>query len=136
MHKYYCIVIRMRCWLMDNCFFFNIVLIVYIRVSRKSYTLCTWYIKRIFTNTGATLKKTKLHAIEYCSIYIISRPFLFIRNNSRSVEPALSFLYIPIYSLIYPPVEMFVHFTYPTAYRSIWFVLISRVKPYKAYPLL
>ena len=40
-HKYHCIVIRMRCWLMDDYFFSNTVLIVHIRVSRKLRTLCT-----------------------------------------------------------------------------------------------
>ena len=128
MYEYYCIIIYIRCWLVDNWFFFNIVLIVHIRVSRKSHTPCTWHIKRIFTNTKATLKKTKLHAIEYYSIYAITRPFLSIRNNSRFIEPALSLLYVSIYSVIYLPIETSVHFTDPTAYRLIWFILISRVK--------
>ena len=67
-HEYHCIVIHIRCWLMDNWFFSNAVLIVHIRVSRKSRASCTWHIKQIFTNTKATLKKTKLYAI-YSLIY-------------------------------------------------------------------
>ena len=112
------------------------MLIVYIRVSRKSHTSCTWHMKQIFTNTKATLKKTKLHAIEYCSIYTITRSFLSICNNSCSVKPALSLLYIPIYSLIYPPIETFVRSTHPTACRLIWFVLISRVKAVQGLPFI
>ena len=59
--------------------------------------------KRIFTNTKATLKKTKLYAI---------------------------------YSLIYLPIEMSVRSTHPTAYRLIWFVLISRVRAAQRLPFV
>ena len=59
--------------------------------------------KRIFTNTEATLKKTKLYAI---------------------------------YSLIYPPIEMSVRSTHPTACRLIWFILISYIRAAQGLPFI
>ena len=111
MHEYHCIVIYMRCWLMDNWFFSNAVLIVHIRVSCNSHTSYTWYMKWIFTNTKVTLKKTKLHAIEYLQ-------------------------HISIYSLICPPIETFIRSTHPTACRSIWFVSISYIRAAQGLPFI
>ena len=67
------------------------------------------------------------------SIYIITRLFLFIYNNSYSIKPtlSLSFSYIPIHSLIYPLIEMFIYFTHPIACRLIQFILMSYIKAIK-----
>jgi hypothetical protein len=63
-HEYHCIAIRMRCRLMDACFLFSAaVLATYMLGSHSSRALM--HVRRMVTNTRATLKETRLHAIGY-----------------------------------------------------------------------
>ena len=117
---------------MDDYFFSNAVLIVYIRVSRKSCASCTWHMKWIFTNNKYTSENITGILIDLFRDYrIVGNIGYFIANNTELndiyINTILCVLYLNISAKLYKGRQLY-YFSYIINFYTQAFIIRNNIK--------